>query len=717
VAPLAVPAEGESLGLAALRQLGAVALFVQRGRAVRPDFALDAANAAVVGAICRRLDGLPLALELAAARLKVLPPGALLGKLERRLALLTGGTPDLPERQRTLRDTIAWSYELLRAGEQALFRRLAVFAGGATLEAVEAVCAEAEEPGEVVLDGLGALIDHSLVQVVTAGGMDEPRYSLLETLREYGLEQLEAAGESAIVRRRHLAWCLARAEQAATTPEGPGHRTLVEGLEAERDNLQAALAWCGRKHSGDGGDDRERMLRLATALGPFWEARGPLSVGRRWLETALVSVGQVPFELRLPALAAVGRLAAKQGDPAGAERWFGESLTGCRAVGDRRGMAVALTGLGQVVSLVGETRSDQERACAMFEEALALCQELGDRAGIARALNGLALVARELGDHEEVTALLGESLDLQRGLEDRNGTAETLLRLGECVLDQGDTVRARELFDEHLAEARALGDPTTIASALLSRGEVAMRRGEFAEAEALMAESLALARQVDATLWIGGALHRSGMLAAWQGHFELASVRIGEALTMMRPLLGEDAHFSGARGELAWIESCRGDHDRAVGLAQENLANLRKIGDGCGIASGLTILGGTVYAYGDEVQARAMFQESLGVIPHRRQAWCYKTIVVQDLAGLAWVALSHGQPERSVVLYGASEACRATAPFPLAPPEEEARDRVLTAARAALGAEVHAAAWARGQAMPLDEAIALALEEPCQPDR
>jgi tetratricopeptide (TPR) repeat protein len=560
---------------------------------------------------------------------------------------------------------------------------------------------------------LGALVDHSLVQVSAVGAAGEPRYGLLETVREYGLEQLAAAGEATAVRERHLAWCLARAEEAAGAPQGAGQRALLEQLEAERDNLQAALAWSAREDPGRAGSGHEQLLRLGTALGPFWEVWGPLSEGRHWLEAALASAGAASVGLRLRALTAAGRLAAKQGDPEAAERWFGESLAGYRATGNRRGMATALTGLAQLVCWV---RCGTD-AGPLFEEALALWRELGDRAGTARALNGLAKVATEGGEYEVAATRLDESLALQRDLEDAPGIAEALLRLGECVLEQGDTARATQLFDEHLARARALGDPTTIASALLSRGEVAMRRGEFAEAEALMAESRALARRVDTRLWLSVALDRSGVLAAWQGHFELAAARVGEAWALLLAWLGKNADFGGALGKLAWIESCRGEHERAVTLAQENLAKLRAIGGQGNIAYGLMILGTTVQASGDATRARALFQESLALARHGRKAWWHKVTIVYDLAGLARMAAAHEQPGRAVVLYGASEACRATGPFPLAPPEEEVRDRVLVAARAALGEDAFARAWSTGQAMPLDEAIALALEEPAQSDR
>jgi predicted ATPase len=708
VAPLVVPALGDILTLEVLGQVSAVALVVQRAKMIKPDFALTEANAAAVAATCRRLDGLPLALELAAARLKVLSPGTLLSKLERRLALLTSGTLDLPERQRTLRGTIAWSYDLLRAEEQILFRRLAVFVGGATLEAVEAVWGQA---GEDVLDGLTALIDHSLVQVMAANGAAEPRYTLLELVREYALEQLEAAGEGVAVRQWHLAWYLARAEVAASAPPGQEQRAVLENLEAERDNLQAALAWCARPDSSHTDARHGHFLRLATALAPFWEMQGPLSEGRRWLDAALATSNGPPARPRLPALAAAGRLAARQGNMEAAERWYGESLAGYRAVGDRRGMAAALTTLGQALAEVGTTEATHDRMLALFQEARDVWRELGDKEGTARALNGLAYVATERGESEVAVALLDESLALQRELGDAPGIAEALLRLGESVLDQGDIVRATELFEEHLARARVQGDTITVASALLSCGEVAMRRGACADAEALMAESLALSRKVDARIWMAGALYRSGELAAWQGHFEQAEVRTGEALAIVRDL-GDRPYAAALLLQLARIVSLRGDHEQAVRLAQESLAMVRESGKCTRECGPLIMIGLALQSCGEQSRARVLLQDGLALYAaayQKRHTWWPKGSIVSALAGLARIAATDGQLERAVLLYGASEACRTTAPFPLTPPDEEQRNRVLATVRATLGEHDFAATWTTGQSMSLDAAITYAL--------
>src|SRR5262249_17710130 len=288
----------------------AAALFIERATAVRPDFAVTAETAPAVAAICRRLDGLPLALELAAARVKVLPPPALLARLGNRLALLTGGRRDAPARQQTLRATLDWSHEQLDGAERALFRRLAVFAAGCPLDAAEAVCVAGGQRPQV-LEDLGALVDHSLLyQEERAGDLGEPRFRMLETVREYALERLDASGEAAAVDRAHAAHYLALAEQAAPADlvwAGRPRDPAVGRFEGEAGNLQAALRWLERRGPVEDG------LRLATVLSGWWEVRGDLGEGRRWLAVFLAhAAGATPA--RAQGLDAAGALAAAQGD-------------------------------------------------------------------------------------------------------------------------------------------------------------------------------------------------------------------------------------------------------------------------------------------------------------------------------------------------------------------------------------------------------------------
>jgi predicted ATPase len=349
VPPLALPDAAQAMDPAELAGVPAVALFVQRVQALRPDFVLTPQDAPAVAAICARLDGLPLALELAAARVKLLPPAALLARLDRRLEVLTGGARDLPERQRTLRATLDWSYDLLDAGAQALFRRLAVFAGGCGLEAAQAVGSAGASPAVSgdVLEELGILVDQSLLRLdEPADG--EPRLSMLETIRAYGLERLAASGEEAQVWRCHATYYLALAEQAEPALLGPEQVTWLARLERERDNLRAALSWAWE--SGE----TEVGLRIAGALWRFWHLHGYVSEGRGWLDALLerdaAEGNRAPQAVRAKALRSAGGLAFFQGDYARAEVHYDDARRLYEILGDEENRAGALHNLGIVAS-------------------------------------------------------------------------------------------------------------------------------------------------------------------------------------------------------------------------------------------------------------------------------------------------------------------------------------------------------------------------------
>ncbi len=364
VEPLALPDLAALPPPSVLARVPAVALFVDRARAAQPRFALDKTNAATVAAICRRLDGLPLAIELAAARVRLLPLPTLLGLLEDQLSVLADGPRDLPPRHQALRAAIAWSHDLLSEAERVVFRRLAVFAGGWTVEAASAIrSGPAVGPAagaSLVLDGVTALVGHSLVQFedTARGG----RYRFLEVVRQYALEQLAASPDEDAVRGRHLDWCLALADGAAETLRGPDQEASLARLEAEHDNLRAALRW-GLRH----GADVVAGLRLACALWRFWYMRGYLGEGRAWLEDALGRADDAPPALRATACVAAGALAQRQGDYARATTLLEEGLTLRRQVGDRAALAAALTDLG----VVAYVRSEVDRARELHEESLA----------------------------------------------------------------------------------------------------------------------------------------------------------------------------------------------------------------------------------------------------------------------------------------------------------------------------------------------------------
>ncbi|HEX5963529.1 MAG TPA: adenylate/guanylate cyclase domain-containing protein, partial [Gemmatimonadales bacterium] len=453
VTPLALP-PANGMPPEQFLQYEAVRLFVERAQAVRAGFTLTPEIAPAVAEITRRLDGLPLAIELAAARVRLLPPAALLARLEKRLPLLIGGPRDAPARQQTLRDAIAWSYDLLTADEQALFRRLSIFAGGFSLEAAEAV---ANPGGELdVLDGVDRLSEHSLLRPV-AGPAGEPRFTMLETIREYGLERLEQGGEAETTRRAHTEFFLALVEGAEPKLTSPEQLVWLERLEAEHDNLRAALDWALVR-------DSQMALRLAGGLAWFWFFRGYLREGRGWLERTLAASGD-PGPLHAEALAAAGRLARHLGDYGGAIALLERSLELARSFQDRRVEALALHELG---ALAGLAEGDAAREAALTEASLALWRELGDSWGIARTLNNLGYEAYLQGDLDRAVSLLDEGVTLARVAGDRSVLGYILDSRGVVAEAQGELARATDLYQEALTLADQVGNPLVEAYALSS---------------------------------------------------------------------------------------------------------------------------------------------------------------------------------------------------------------------------------------------------------
>ena len=474
VPPLALPDPKRPPDLEALSQCEAVTLFVQRARAARPDFQVTAENAPAIAELCARLDGLPLAIELAAARVKLLSPQALLARLGRRLSLLTGGARDLPARQQTLRGTLDWSYDLLDPAERALFARLAVFVGGCSLEAAETVCGADGDLSLDVLDDLALLVDKSLLRQVE-GPDGEPRFEMLETIREYAAERLETSGDAEEVRRRHAGRFLALAEQAAPELIGPRQGAWLEWLEREHDNLRAALGWALER------DEVTVGLRLAAALGHFWEVRGHFGEGQGWLDRALSRWPDAPAPERAGALSAAGNLAYIRSEYDRAAVLLEESLTLRRALGDQPGIAQSLHYLGRVVHYC----QDFERAATLYAESLALRRALNDRYGVAWALNSSAVLARDQGDDERASALFEESLALFRELGHDWGIGLLLNNLARVARDRADWDRAIARCAESLAIFGSLGFRHGVAWVLGNLVVVAHRRDAWESAARL----------------------------------------------------------------------------------------------------------------------------------------------------------------------------------------------------------------------------------------
>jgi predicted ATPase/serine/threonine protein kinase len=525
--PLTLPDSRSMPSVEVLSQCPAVALFVQRAAAAKPDFELNRENASAVAEICARLDGLPLAIELAAARVKVLSPSSMLARLASRLQLLTGGSRDLPQRQQTLRAAIDWGYDLLSPAEQKLFRRLSVFVGGCSLESVEAVCDTKGDLNLDLLDGMASMVDKSLVQQVEQG-KGESRFVMLETLREYALEKLEVSGEAALTKRAHAAYYLVLAEENATESSEAEGAEWLERLGLEHDNFRAGLVWLTETGNAEWG------LRLGTALFRFWEVREYLAEGRDRLGRLLkLTEAGATTKLRMRALFSAGVLAGEQGDYASAAALINESQDIAQALGDKTGVAVSLNAL----AVFARDRGDVEVAHILFEASLGLWRGLGDQKAIARALSNLANVLKLQGDYDRAGSLYAECLAIFQGLGDRTGIAWSLNYQGDVARDQGDSTAARTLYEQSSAIFRELGDRWGIAGTLADLGGLAREQGNYPTARSLYGESIKLFRELGHKRGIARLLECFACSAAAQSHAK-RSLRLAGAAAALRQNIG-----------------------------------------------------------------------------------------------------------------------------------------------------------------------------------
>lgn len=491
--PLPLPRVSDASTATSLENNAAVALFVERARAARPAFALTDANASAIVEICRRLDGLPLAIELAAAMTRVLSPHALLARMDNRLRLLISGATDLPDRQRTLRDTIGWSYDLLNPEEQTVFRRLAVFAGGASLDAIEFVSGGNATQNDMigiprapVLSVVTSLVTKSLlVQLDDSESpdplTDDPRFRMLATIQEFAAERLEDSNEAHTARRLHLDWLLEFAEKAEPQLTGPDQVQWLLRLDAEHDNIRAALAWAA-DHS------HEQGMRLASALWRYWATHGLLTEGHTWLCRFLDSPAHAAESVRAKAFSSLGNLSLDLGD--------------------------------------------YHAASEAYQEALTAWERLEHTRGIADALNGQGLVDWYRGDYESARRRHEQSLELRRKIGDRHGQGNSLTNLGNAVKDSGDPHTARELHQQALAIRQSLGHRVGVGYSYLNLGDVSRRLGDAADAITMFSKCLAAFQEAGDTLGIGYALQGLGLAKKLAGDAQGANAHFAEAIRM-----------------------------------------------------------------------------------------------------------------------------------------------------------------------------------------
>jgi len=655
----------------------AALLFAERAGQHRPEFASRFADdAAAVAAICRRLDGMPLAIELAAARVAVLSAQQIADRLGGRLDLLNTGSRTALPRHQTLRAALDWSYDLLPGPERAVFDQLAVFAGGFSLEAAEAVVAA---PGPAVLDRVASLVGKSLVVAEEHDGV--VRYRYLETIRQYAAEKLDAAGATAAARNAHLTWCLALAERAAPELRGPEQQLWLDRIALEHDNIRAALTWSASRDPRSG-------LRLASAVWWFWWLRGYVAEGLRWLARLTDAPGASAAE-RVAALRATAILAHADGSYDRAEAAFRSCLSGYRELADRLGEAQSQNGLG----VVAWERGRYEQARASWREALALFRELEDRRGMGTALNNLGLVAREQGEYELAVATWQECAEHYRALADEQGVASALSNLGEVFIITGDYDRAGELCAQSRALRQRLGYRHGLAIVLAHQGRLAALRGAYAEAADLLAESGAVAEQAGDRQRIAYARCGQAELALMRGDLSAAMTGYSDALALFEHL-GERLGRATASLGLALAAVRAGLPGRAAVAVADSEHRYGELGHRHGTAWVRYVQGAIAVAEHDLDLAADRYRAALSEF----RALGVRGGVAAALEGLAELAAGRDQPADAVRLLAAAAAVRESIGAPTPPVDRPRHDGLLAAARATLGERAFAAAWHAGQA-------------------
>ncbi len=637
VPSLSLPDPNHVPDLAALSQYEAVALFLRRAQSARSDFHVTNANAPAVAEICVRLDGLPLAIELAAARMKLLSPEALLVRLHQPLHVLTSGPRDVVARQQTLRNTIEWSYQLLNAQEQQLFRRLSVFVCGGPLSAIEATSLGSE--AESVLDTVASLADNSLLQRVEQQAGEEPRFAMLETIREYALESLEALGETEAARGAHAAYFLRLAEEAEQGMAGPQQAVLLERLEQEHDNLRAAMQWSLEQAE----EGKAMALRLGGALYSFWFVRAYFSEGRDFLERALSRGDEVAAPVRAKALYAASQLHDALGSLDQAEEFYEQSLALYRELGDTRGIASCL----HLLADIAWGRANLALARSQGEESLMLFRELDDKRSVAYLLYHLGSLAVEQGEYARGRDLLTESLTINRELGDTRIIALSLFNLVLLYwLSGGDLAQAHTWLDESFALFREVGDKESIANCLYLSGMLAHSEGDAASARSLTEQALAIFKEMK------------------QQH--------GTALSLYA---------------LAEVAAAGGDSARSQALYKQGVGVARESGDKRAIPSGLEGLAAAVAAQGNYIWAAHLWgaaevlREAIGTplppverVPYHRAVAAARTQLGEQAFATAWAEGRTLSPEQAlatpgqVALPAPTQGERSSSPTTASPP-------------------------------------------------
>ena len=741
VPALRIPTDAQlqSIEMKEISSFAALSLFAERARAVRSDFVLNADNIESVTNICTQLDGLPLAIELIAARVRLISPQALLERLSGQFTLYADGMRAVSARQKTLHGAIAWSSDLLSLEEQKLFARLSVFAGGFTLEAAESIFARTVRDKSVA-DLIASLLDKSLLQR-TFDVRSEPRFNMLVTIRQFALERLRQMSEEAEIRNWHLKYFVDLAERAEPNLRAFDMVMWLNRLKVELDNIRAASGWALES-------DIQAELRLASALLWFWHIRSYKNEGIDWLERGLsieaTERGGQPLTpdramIRGKALNVAGFLLTMLEIFDKSMALSEESLAVFRELGSRGrlGIAYALLNLADAARY----QRDPRQAKVLVEESLTLLREAGDKFGIAQCLDILAGMGGSEGDFDRAKALLEENLALRKEIGDKDGIANVLMGLGRNTFLQGDLSRSVTLYEESLAVFREVGNERARSFILADLARVAQAQGDDGKATQILEEALTLGRNLGDEFPISQWLHGLGEVAQSQGNYERATQMYEEALIHAREVgdsdmiarnltaLGNVAlaqgdyrqatkHFEAelsignstsafalsGLGRVAWAQ---GDFELASKMLEEALTIIREAGNKIGISFVLYCVGRVIQSQRDYASARAHYLESLAMV----RDLVYRVGIAFNLEALATLSVAQSHMERATRLFGTAEILYPPLRFEISAAERAEHERALAIARARLGEAAFAAAWDEGRAMTMEQAIAYALEE------
>jgi predicted ATPase/class 3 adenylate cyclase/Tfp pilus assembly protein PilF len=768
---LSTPSAGDEITVEKLMQYEAVKLFVERAIDARPHFALTNQNMHLVAQICTRLDGIPLAIELSAARIKALSVADIAARLDHRLQFLVSNQNVVP-RQKTLRNLIDWSYELLPLNEQALLRRLSIFTGGWRLEAAEQVCSGENIELFEVLDLLSHLVDKSLV--IAEISDVATRYRLLETIRHYAHERLEQSRETSVIAFKHAFYFTNMAERSYEEIWGKNQGYWLETLEAEHDNLRAAMEWMSQEE-----DASEMFLRLAGSLWRFWWIRGYISEGRAQLESALRLNPHAPQDLRANGLRGASKLALQQGDYSQAsvmaqesldlfrelrDKWgiarqlevlgevayyqgdypqavelHNESLSIRKAIMDKEGIAVSLRQLG----VITRDHGDSQHAKELFEQSLNLFRELEDKIFTAQTLNNLGLVEHSLCNYDRATTLFEEAIFLYRELNDNFGVSDVLQNLGNVAKDRGELKQAKSICEECLRLKQTLGDKRGIAHAQATLGEVAIFQGQYKLASELIEQSLSIFQELRVKRGDMFCLGLLAFVAYYKGDYELATSRTEECMKISREIEAPRA-VAYCTEVLGLVAFARNRFQEAVDLLNEAIKIFDKIGDRRNVAIAWINLARTAYRQGKIKNARKYIDKSLAFSHKLRTEWTHglaleilgliqrkqgdhdqalqlfqqslEISVIQDnrqgiancFGAIAGLAIIANQLVEGMNLFAAAQMIREEIGARMGEGDQEEYNEYLNLARQQLDDEQIQKAWSHGYSLTLEQAIEVA---------